>query len=62
MGVDSCRSGGPWPPRALFFLVPLPAALIAWAPIGAAMPPLAWLGMALAAGGVTVAIRAGRAG
>lgn len=39
---------------ALFFLVPPGAALIAWAAIGEAMPPLAWLGMALAAAGVAL--------
>lgn len=39
---------------ALFFLVPPGAALIAWASIGEAMPPLAWLGMALAAAGVAL--------
>jgi drug/metabolite transporter (DMT)-like permease len=42
---------------ALFFLIPPIAALIAWALIGEAMPPLAWLGMALAAAGVAVASR-----
>jgi drug/metabolite transporter (DMT)-like permease len=39
---------------ALFFLVPPGAALIAWATIGEAMPPLAWLGMGLAAIGVAL--------
>jgi drug/metabolite transporter (DMT)-like permease len=42
---------------ALFFLVPPLAALIAWALIGEAMPPLAWGGMALAALGVAIATR-----
>lgn len=40
---------------ALFFLVPPTTALIAWGLIGEAMPPLAWAGMALAAGGVALA-------
>ena len=42
---------------ALFFLVPPTAAVIAWLLIGEAMPPLAWLGMALAAAGVGIANR-----
>jgi drug/metabolite transporter (DMT)-like permease len=42
---------------ALFFLIPPTAAVIAWLLIGEAMPPLAWLGMALAAAGVAVANR-----
>ncbi|MBS7540418.1 DMT family transporter [Ancylobacter lacus] len=40
---------------ALFFLVPPCSALIAWALLGEAMPPLAWVGMALAASGVALA-------
>jgi drug/metabolite transporter (DMT)-like permease len=44
---------------ALFFLVPPGAALIAWATIGEAMPPVAWLGMALAAVGVALVGRPG---
>ncbi|MFO7708031.1 MAG: DMT family transporter [Desulfobacterales bacterium] len=43
---------------ALFFLIPPIAAVIAWFLIGEAMPPLAWLGMALAAAGVAIASRA----
>ena len=39
---------------ALFFLVPPGAALIAWVTIGEAMPPVAWLGMGLAAIGVAL--------
>lgn len=42
---------------ALFFLVPPTAAVIAWFLIGEAMPPQAWLGMALAAAGVAIANR-----
>ena len=42
---------------ALFFLIPPIAALIAWLLIDEAMPPLAWLGMALAAAGVAIANR-----
>lgn len=47
---------------ALFFLVPPLAALFAWLVLGEAMPPIAWLGMAVAAIGVYIASRkAGRA-
>jgi drug/metabolite transporter (DMT)-like permease len=42
---------------ALFFLVPPTAALIAWAMIGEAMPPLGWLGMSIAAAGVALVSR-----
>lgn len=42
---------------ALFFLVPPMASLIAWAVLGEPMPLLAWPGMALAAAGVTLALR-----
>jgi drug/metabolite transporter (DMT)-like permease len=42
---------------ALFFLVPPLAALIALAILGEAMPPLGWVGMAVAAGGVALATR-----
>jgi drug/metabolite transporter (DMT)-like permease len=42
---------------ALFFLIPPVAAAIAWVVIDEVMPPLAWLGMALAAGGVALAGR-----
>jgi drug/metabolite transporter (DMT)-like permease len=42
---------------ALFFLIPPTAAVIAWFLIDEAMPPLAWLGMALAAAGVFIANR-----
>ncbi len=44
---------------ALFFLVPPGAALIAWLLLGEAMPPLAWLGLGVAAVGVALAGRAG---
>ena len=40
---------------ALFFLVPPMSALLAWALLGEAMPPVAWLGFALAAFGVALA-------
>lgn len=43
---------------ALFFLVPPAAALIAWVLLGEAMPPLAWLGLGVAAVGVALAGRA----
>lgn len=42
---------------ALFFLVPPLAALFAWLVLGEAMPPVAWLGMAVAAVGVFIATR-----
>jgi len=42
---------------ALFFLIPPIAAVIAWLLIDEAMPPLAWMGMALAAAGVAIANR-----
>jgi drug/metabolite transporter (DMT)-like permease len=44
---------------ALFFLVPPGAALVAWVTIGEAMPPLAWVGMGLAAVGVALVGRPG---
>jgi drug/metabolite transporter (DMT)-like permease len=44
---------------ALFFLVPPLAALIGWLLLGEHMPPLAWLGLALAAAGVALATRKG---
>jgi drug/metabolite transporter (DMT)-like permease len=40
---------------ALFFLVPPLAAVIGWLLLGEAMPPLAWVGLALAAAGVALA-------
>jgi drug/metabolite transporter (DMT)-like permease len=42
---------------ALFYLVPPLAALFAWPLLGEVMPPLGWLGMALAAFGVAMASR-----
>jgi drug/metabolite transporter (DMT)-like permease len=42
---------------ALFFLVPALAALFAWPILGEAMPPLAWVGMALAATGIALVSR-----
>jgi drug/metabolite transporter (DMT)-like permease len=39
---------------ALFFLVPPMAALIGWVLLGEQMPPLAWVGLALAASGVAL--------
>lgn len=42
---------------ALFFLVPPLAALFAWLVLGEVMPPVAWLGMAVAAVGVYIASR-----
>lgn len=45
---------------ALFYLVPPLSALVAWPLLGEAMPPLAWVGMALASVGVALASRRGR--
>lgn len=45
---------------ALFFLVPPVAAVIGWVLLDERMPPLAWLGLALAAAGVALATRADR--
>ena len=42
---------------ALFFLVPPVTALIAWGALGERVAPLAWLGMALAAGGLHLVMR-----
>jgi drug/metabolite transporter (DMT)-like permease len=42
---------------ALFYLVPAMSALFAWPLLGEAMPPLAWLGLALAGMGVAMASR-----
>lgn len=42
---------------SLFYLVPPLSALFAWPLLGEAMPPLAWVGMALAATGVAVVSR-----
>ncbi len=42
---------------ALFYLVPPLSALFAWPLLGEVMPPLGWLGMALAAAGVAMASR-----
>ena len=42
---------------ALFFLVPPLAAMVAWVLLGEVMPPLAWLGLAVASLGVYLATR-----
>ncbi len=42
---------------SLFFLTPPTAAVVAALLLGEALPPLAWVGMALAAGGVALATR-----
>jgi drug/metabolite transporter (DMT)-like permease len=39
---------------ALFFLVPPTTALLAWAVLGEAVPPLAWAGLAVSAAGVAI--------
>ncbi len=44
---------------ALFYLVPPLSALFAWPMLGEVMPPLGWIGMALAAAGVALASRKG---
>ena len=43
---------------ALLFLVPPVAALLAWLTLGEVMPPMAWVGMAVAIVGVLIATRA----
>ena len=53
------RAGDVSKVSALFFLVPPLAALVAWYVLDEQMPPLAWLGMALAAVGVFIATRSG---
>ena len=45
---------------ALFFLVPPMAALIGWLLLDEQMPPLAWVGLGLAAAGVAIATRSDR--
>lgn len=51
------RAGDVSQVSALFYLVPPLAAVIAWLLIGEIMPPLAWVGMAIAALGVFLATR-----
>lgn len=46
---------------SLMFLVPPLAALFGWLLLGEEMPPMAWVGMAIAAVGVTLATRKSRA-
>ncbi|RKR06274.1 drug/metabolite transporter (DMT)-like permease [Kushneria sinocarnis] len=45
---------------ALFYLVPPCASLLAWLMLDEAMPPMAWLGMGIAAAGVALVRPAGR--
>ncbi len=52
------RSGEVSRVSALFFLVPPMAAVIGWLLLDEQMPPLAWVGLALAAAGVAIATRA----
>ena len=47
---------------ALFYLVPAMSALFAWPLLGEAMPPLAWVGLALAGAGVAMASRKPKSG
>ncbi len=56
------RAGDVSSVSALFFLVPPLAALLAWLMLGEIMPPVAWIGMALAAIGVFVATRSSSGG
>jgi drug/metabolite transporter (DMT)-like permease len=42
---------------SLFYLVPPMTAVIAWLMLGESMPPLGWLGFALAAAGVALSNR-----
>ena len=51
------RAGDVSSVSALFFLVPPLAALLAWFMLGEIMPPVAWLGMIIAAAGVYLATR-----
>ena len=51
------RAGDVTRVSALFFLVPPLAALVAWLILDEIMPPLAWIGMALAAAGVYMATK-----
>ncbi|MGV8984800.1 MAG: DMT family transporter [Cypionkella sp.] len=51
------RAGAVSRVSALFYLVPPISALFAWPLLGEVMPPLGWLGMALAAAGVALASR-----
>jgi drug/metabolite transporter (DMT)-like permease len=51
------RAGAVSRVSALFYLVPALSALFAWPLLGEAMPPLAWVGMAVAAGGVALVSR-----
>ena len=51
------RAGDVGKVSALFYLVPPLAALLAWGMLGEVMPPLAWVGMAVAAVGVWLATR-----
>ncbi|MEL7465525.1 MAG: DMT family transporter [Pseudomonadota bacterium] len=51
------RAGDVGRVSALFFLVPPIAAALAWVMLGEIMPPLAWVGMGVAAAGVFLATR-----
>ncbi|WP_439142908.1 DMT family transporter [Planktotalea sp.] len=51
------RAGDVSRDSALFFLVPPLAAMVAWVLLGEVMPPLAWLGLAVASLGVYLATR-----
>jgi drug/metabolite transporter (DMT)-like permease len=42
---------------ALFFLIPPTASIMAWGLLGEVMPPLAWVGLGVAAVGVWLARR-----
>lgn len=51
------RAGDVSKVSALFYLVPPLAAFLAWILLGEVMPPIAWMGMAVAAIGVLIATR-----
>lgn len=51
------RAGDVSSVSALFFLIPPLAAFLAWLILGEIMPPMAWIGMVLAALGVYIATR-----
>ncbi|MEJ1978573.1 MAG: DMT family transporter [Acetobacteraceae bacterium] len=51
------RAGSAAKVSAWFFLIPPVAAVVAWLVVGEVMPPVGWLGMAIAAAGVALVTR-----